>query len=230
MDILPRIKNYSLILAALILGANLVLLDFFFVKQKNDLLDFQTRLTQITQLNPQIQTVPSSPFIVSTPSASCPQSCLGIITNATKSAAIVPTAPVAKIQSTESLLATTVTTSSKEFFIPLGSGTLTQLNVWTDMNGVQGSFNLDNYSAVKGAFFEASLRLAGAGQVQARLYDTTTPAVFWDAQMSSTSTTGEYFSKPIKLFGGGNKTYRVQMNTTLSTAYIDQARIHLVTQ
>ncbi len=222
MDILPRIKNYSLILAALILGANLVLLDFFFVKQKNDLLGFQTRLTQLTPL--------VSPIIISTPSASCPQSCVGIITNATKSAAIVPTAPVTKTQSTQSLLATTVSSSSKEFFIPLGSGTLTQLNVWTDMNGVQGSFNLDNYPAIKGAFFEASLRLGGAGQVQARLYDTTTPAVFWDAQMSSISTTGEYFSKPIKLFSGGNKTYRVQMNTTLSTAYIDQARIHLVTQ
>ena len=96
------------------------------------------------------------------------------------------------------------------------------------MNGVAGSFDTGNYGTITAAYFEASLRV-DSGQAQARLYDTTTPAVFWDAQMTSTSTTGEYFSKPIKLFSG-NKTFRVQMTTSTGVAYIDQARIHIVTQ
>lgn len=225
MDILPRIKNYSLILAALILGANLVLLDFFFVKQKNDLLDFQTRLTQIT---------PITQFSVATSSAeqqiiisnSCPQSCLGIITNATKSAAVA--APVVKPQSTQSLLAPIAPPSVKEFFIPLGTGSVTALNTWTDINTAQATFDTANYPSITTAYFEVIMHTA-QGEVKARLYDTTTPFIYAGEQVSTTSNTGQLVSKQVPI-RSGLKTYKVQMYTTITTGTLDQARIRIVTQ
>lgn len=222
MDILPRIKNYSLILAALILGANLVLLDFFFVKQKNDLLDFQTRLTQLA---PQTQ-FPLSPLIISSPSASCPQSCLGIITNATKSATV--TAPVVKPQSTQSLLAPIAPPSVKEFFIPLGTGSLTTLNTWTDINTAQATFDTANYPSMTAAYFEAIMH-TNQGEVKARLYDTTTPFIYAGEQVTTTSNTGQLVSKQVPI-RNGLKTYKVQMYTTITTGTLDQARIRIVTQ
>lgn len=224
MDILPRIKNYSLILAALILGANLILLDFFFVKQKNDLLDFQTRLTQIaplTQTQLPIASISAEPQNVIF--NSCPQSCLGIITNATKSAIVVT-----KPQSTQSLLAPIAPPSVKEFFIPLGTGSLTTLNSWTDINTAQATFDTANYPSMTAAYFEVIMH-TNQGEVKARLYDTTTPFIYSGEQVSTTSNTGQLVSKQVPI-RSGLKTYKVQMYTTIDTGTLDQARIRIVTQ
>lgn len=226
MDILPRIKNYSLILAALILGANLLLLDFFFVKQKNDLLDFQTKLTQFTAPT----SLPVAPTVISSPAAglvnSCPQSCLGIITNATKSATV--TAPVIKPQSTQSLLAPITPPSVKEFFIPLGTGSLTTLNTWTDIDTTQVSFDTSNYPSISAVYFEAIMHTA-QGEVKARLYDATTPFIYSGEQVTTTSNTGQLVSKQVPI-RSGLKTYKVQMYTTITTGTLDQARIRIVTK
>lgn len=226
MDILPRIKNYSLILAALILVANLVLLDLFLVKQKNELLDLQTRLTQITplvQTQLPVASISGEPQVIISNSNSCPQSCLGIITNATKSATVV-----ARPQSTQSLLAPITPPSVKEFFIPLGTGSLTTLNTWTDINTAQATFDTANYPSMTAAYFEAIMH-TNQGEVKARLYDTTTPFIYSGEQVSTTSNTGQLVSHSIPI-RSGSKTYKVQMYTTIATGTLDQARIRIVTK
>lgn len=221
MDILPKIKNYSLILIGLILGINLILLDFFLVKQRNDLLDFQTKLIQLTPVTQIISSPSAEPQVII--SNSCPQSCLGIITNATKSAA-----PIVKVQSTQSLLAPVTPPSVKEFFIPLGTGSLTALNTWTDINTAQASFDTANYPSITAAYFEVIMH-TNQGEVKARLYDTTTPFIYAGEQVSTTSNTGQLVSKQVPI-RSGSKTYKVQMYTTITTGTLDQARIRIVTQ
>lgn len=223
MDILPRIKNYSLILIGLILGINLILLDFFLVKQRNDLLDFQTRITQLVPVTQIISSSSGEPQVIISNSNSCPQSCLEIIANATKSAA-----PVAKVQSTQSLLAPITPPSVKEFFIPLGTGSLTTLNAWTDINTAQATFDTANYPPITAAYFEAIMH-TNQGEVKARLYDTTTPFVYSGEQVTTTSTTGQLVSHIIPIRGGA-KTYKAQMYTTIDTGVLDSARIRIVTQ
>lgn len=228
---LPKYLNIIIVFIALLVIGNVVLLDYFFVTQRNGLLDLQTRISSqsenIKNLGQRLYLPPSDNTTVnqvapSTFGASCSQSCITLIKSSTASAR-PPTPLVAPI------INNPAPATKGEFFIPLGTGTLTQTGTWTDMFSTQTTINTDNYPKIKAAYFEVSMHVV-SGMAQARLYDSTTPAVFWNAVLQSTSTSGESLSAPINIYTGGNKTYRVQMYTSSATAFLDQARLHIITQ
>lgn len=214
----------------LILVTNLLLLDIFLVSQRNDLLDLQTRITQLSEsfklLGGRISTTPalSGTTTISTPTflsdSSCPVSCVSLITMATISAKL-PTGYTAPTPST-------VSTATAEYFIPLGSGSVAAGSDWTNMESAQATFDAGKYGNISQAYFEAFVRIEN-GTVQARLLDSTTPAIFFASQLSSTSKTSQLISRAITL-PSGTRTYKVQMKSDLFTGILDQARIRIVTK
>lgn len=230
---LPRYLYIIAGFVGLVLVVNLLLLDYFLVSQRNDLLDFQTRLTQLSEsfkllggrlLTGAGQTSQTSQTSQTVgPAEACPSSCVAMITVATISAR-QSAAPVT-VQPT-----TTTTPSSKgEYFVPLGSGSVAQTSNWTDVTTAQATFNAGNYGNISAAYFEVFLRTSGSGEVHARLFDVTTPAIFWTSDVKTTNSSSTFLSAPITL-SSGSKVYRVQIYSTISTGVLDQARIRIVTQ
>lgn len=234
--LLPRYLYIAVGLVALILIGNLVLLDFFFVRQRDDLLSQQTRLTQMSESIRQLSRQPFSGDErteeggVVNPAQlyadfACPQTCVGLIKLATRSSA-VRTSPATVPAATTTT--TTSTATKGEYVIPLGSGSTTKLNSWEDINAAQAALDTGNYSSIKVFYFEAILR-TDAGEVKARLYDATTPFIYAGEELKSTSNTGQLLSVAVPLRSGA-KTYKVQLYSTVATGHLEQARIKIVTQ
>jgi hypothetical protein len=230
----------------LVLAANILLLDFFFVKQKSDLIDFQTRLTQLSDsfkilgnrifttipaggsssaASDQKQTIPVEQLLALD---SCPFTCVSLINSATKSARTTPS-----ILTPVNLPTQTVVTRG-EYFIPLGGnisinpGDASGSN-WKTMEAAQATFDAGNFGNIKAAYFEIVVRVQSGGEVHGRLFDSTTPLLFFNSELSTSAQSASFLSAPLTL-AGGTKVYKVQLYTTQSTGYLDQARIRIVTQ
>ena len=120
--------------------------------------------------------------------------------------------------------------SVKEFFIPFGSG-VNSSDDWEDVGGLKASIDSENYGDVKTITFEASIRIPTGNQTAyVRLYNATDKHPVWSSDVSlDGGTPALLVSKPITL-DNGNKTYQVQMKTSLKySAILDQARLHIVT-
>jgi len=236
---LPRYLYFALGLIGLIFVGNLVILDLFFVKQKEELLTLQTRTTQMSEtirlLGGRVAytsaTGSSSGSAVLEPfygDLTCPQTCVSLIKMATISADLSRLTVSASVP-----VASTIGSSKGEFFIPLGSGSVlttdgTSAN-WKTIDGAQATFDASNYTNIKTVYFEAFLRTATNGEVHARLFDSTTPQVFFNTDVKTTTNASTYLSAQFTA-PTGSKVYKVQMYSTLSTGYLDQARIRIVTQ
>lgn len=231
---LPRYLYITIGLVVLILVGNLILLDWFFVKQRDDLLSQQTRLAQmsesIRQVGRQSSDDTSSSETGETVNTAqlytdfaCPQTCVSLIKSATRSSAL-RSSPVTVPTSTT----VTTTTTKGEYFVPFGSGSTTKLNSWEDINTAQATLDTGNYSSIKAFYFEAILR-TDSGEVKARLYDTSTPFTYAGEELKSTSNTGQLLSVAVPLRFGA-KTYKVQLYSTVATGHLEQARIKIVTQ
>lgn len=221
---------------------NLILLDFLIVSQRNSLLDLTTRVGLMSDnfktLTSRIygvdfsqsgKTVQPGLAPLPTNSDTCSTTCTSLIRSATASAIKVmsQTQPQTTTVYTQPKTVATGTTKG-EFFIPLGSGTVNGGTDWADVTTAQATFDAANFGSIKGAYFEVFIR-AEAGQVSARLFDTTTPAILFSSQVSNSSNTSTFYSAPITL-SSGNKVYRVQMKSTISTGVLDQARVRIITQ
>lgn len=215
---LPRYVYIAAGFVALVFVVNVLLLDIFLVKQRGDLLDFQTRLTQLSEQPGQPADTGQSLSLGLI--NACPQSCISLISTATSSAR--PSQPLVA-----PVVQQTVSTKG-EYFVPLGSGSTSTLNTWVDIDTAQGAFDTGSFSSIKAFYFEGILRTS-SGEVKARLYDTTTPMIYAGEELRSTSQTGQFLSVSIPL-RSGNKSYKVQLYTTITTGYLDQARLKIVTQ
>lgn len=219
---------------AAVFAVNVLLLDFFFVAQRNSLLDFQTRLTQLADsfkiLGGRLYTTSSGEqkiIPIAEPNNACPVACLDLISLSTSAAKLSTRSLVAPVFPTSTT--TTPTSSNKgEFFVPLGTGSVATLNQWVDVNTAQATFDTGTYSAITAIYFEAIMHVA-QGEVRARLYDTTTPFIYDGEQVRTTSATGQLVFAQVPL-RTGSKTYKVQMYSNISTGFLDQARIRIVTQ
>lgn len=226
---------------------NLVLLDFLVVSQRSSTLDLSTRVGTLSEsfktLTARIYGVnfsdtngqKSPSELITFPSGGsadvCSSTCVSMIRSATASAIKVMSQQQSQTQTTTVYTppkVTTTATSKGEFFIPLGSGTVSLGTDWTDINSAQAIFDAANFGSIKAAYFEVFIR-TDSGQVSARLFDTSTPAILFSSQVTSTSSTSTFFSAPITL-SAGNKTYRVQMKSTISTGVLDQARVRIIVQ
>ncbi len=216
-----------LMLVFLLFVGNMLLLDYFFVDQRNNLLEASGKVTALTQEvrllalgnNSQQASSGSAPTGF-TPTNSCPQTCLSAIASAVGN--VKPSAP---------LIAPVIQTLNQkgEYFIPLGTGSVDSTANWTDITSAQAAFDAGNYSSIKSVYFEVFLHTTSGGEVHARLFDATTPAVFFNTDLKSTSATSEFLSVPITL-KTGQKTYRVQMYSNVAAGFLDQARIRIVAQ
>lgn len=222
---------------------NLILLDFFIVSQRSSLLDLSTRVGILSDsfktLTGRIYgtnfadtgTQKTTPGLSAFPSQStdtCSSSCISLIRSATASAARVqtPTQTTTTVY-TPTKVATTPAVRG-EFFIPLGSGSVASGTDWTDIKTAQATFDAGNFGTIKAAYFEAFIH-TDSGEVSARLFDTTTPAILFSSQVASTSNSSTYSSAPITL-SSGTKVYRVQMKSTIGSGVLDQARLRIIVQ
>lgn len=241
---LPRYLKVILGFLCFVLIGNVVFLDYFFVTQRSELLDFKARLSQFSDsvkaavernyLSPgdtpatQTTATPSTTTTTPTTNNSCSQSCLTAIDSAI-------TAHAAKTTTTQTTYTSPTTTTSLrgEYFINLGTGSVLNSEAsasnWKTIDSAQATFDASNYPNIKSATLEVFMHVQTSGEVHARLFDSTTPAIIWNSDISANTTSSTYKSAAISL-SGGSKTYKIQMYSTISTGYLDQARIHIVTQ
>ena len=164
----------------------------------------------------------------------CPQSCLSEISQATKEATrsvkfTSITSPIPTTKPTSAPQSQTQT-SVKEFFVPFGTGSNSS-DDWQDVGGLKATLDPANYGSVKTVVFEATVRIpTGNETAYVRLYNSTDKHPVWFSEVSLDGGTAQLLiSKPITL-DSGNKTYQVQMKTSLKyPAFLDQSRLHIIT-
>ncbi len=118
----------------------------------------------------------------------------------------------------------------KEFFIPLGTGSGTYTN-WTSIDGIGATVNLANYPNVANIYFEVTMRIPTGNQTASvRLYNATTNSAVSNSTLSSSGGTSTLLTSSSLSLPIGSNSYQVQLQTQLGyTTFIDQARIHIIT-
>lgn len=156
----------------------------------------------------------------------CPPACKELFTSL---APKPTTVSLATPSATPTLQTVTARDIYREIYIPLGSSSTKATN-WTDAAGTEAYIDTNNFSAVKSAIFEASLRIPTAnGKVYARLYNVTDQHPVWFSDVSTISSTGVLLNSNSITLDQGNKLYRVQLKTDLGyDTYLDFARIKIV--
>lgn len=160
--------------------------------------------------------------------ASCSESCLTKIYEATSSAVSTMDNNKTQITSDSKIKQATQISQVKEYFIPLGSGSLSSTE-WGDVPGVQATIDSNRYGSIKSVVFEPSVHIpTGNETVYIRLFNVTDKHPVWFSEVSLSGGTPQLlFSQPIT-FDSGVKTYQVQIKTSLNyPAVLDQARIHI---
>lgn len=160
----------------------------------------------------------------------CPNSCLNQIYQATAASKISSQNITPTKNPTPIPTAIAAISQTKEFYIPLGSGTNSS-DDWQDVAGIKASIDSANYSSIKSVIFEASVHIPTGNQVAfVRLFNETDKHPVWFSDVSLEGGTPQLLlSKPITL-DSGNKIYKVQMKTSLKyQAILDQARVHIIT-
>ncbi|OGY16223.1 MAG: hypothetical protein A2785_01370 [Candidatus Chisholmbacteria bacterium RIFCSPHIGHO2_01_FULL_49_18] len=119
---------------------------------------------------------------------------------------------------------------AKEYYVPLGHAALATENFsWGD-TGVETTLDLGNYPGVKEVNFDATL-YAPAGHVEARLYNVSDSNALLDSTILGTTQDPKFYRSGNVVLPSGNKTYRVQMRTSLHVvAQMDNARIKIVVE
>lgn len=157
----------------------------------------------------------------------CPRSCVSQIYEATSSYKLsIPSITPISTPTPEVSLASSYV---KEFFIPFGSGS-SSAGDWEDIAGVQITFDTNNFPELKSVTFEATVRIPTGNEVAyIRLYNVTDKHPIWASETSWEGGGTKLLTKTITL-DAGNKTYQIQMKTSLKyQAIFDQARLHIIT-
>lgn len=206
----------AIIVLFILVAANLIYLDVNLFSNKDSLtiktIEKETKTIVEKQLKEETNEKKDN---------TCSDSCILKIQEATSSGKKEVTSPASSFQSQTSV--------TKEYFIPLGSGSLASKD-WTDVSGVQVVIDSLRYGNIKSVVFEPSVHIpTGNETAYIRLYNVTDKHPVWFSEVSIDGGTPQLlFSQPITL-DSGVKTYQVQMKTSLNyPAVIDQARIHIL--
>lgn len=163
----------------------------------------------------------------------CPTSCLSEINQVAKEATRSVKLAVDKQPTPTKIPLTQAPVSSssvKEFFVPFGTGSNAS-DDWQDVPGLKATLDPANYGNIKTVTFEATIRIPTGNEIAyVRLYNAADKHPVWFSDVSLEGGTPQLLvSKPIAL-DSGNKTYQVQMKTSLKfQAFIDQSRLHILT-
>lgn len=123
-----------------------------------------------------------------------------------------------------------LSTTTKESFIPLGSGSSSSLD-WEDVPGAQAYVDSTAYQTIKAVTFEASLYTPTGNQTAyARLYNVSDKHPVWNSEVRIDGGNPQLkISSPISL-DAGSKLYIVQMKTQLQArTNLENARVHILT-
>ncbi len=124
----------------------------------------------------------------------------------------------------------TASTSVKEYYVPLGSGTNAN-DDWTDVAGASAYVDTRAYGKLKKVTFEATVAQPTSSQkAWIRLFNSTDKHPVWYSEVS-TENAGPVtlISSPITL-DAGDKLYQVQMKSQLKGLLnLTQSRIHITT-
>lgn len=138
-----------------------------------------------------------------------------------------PSACIAKINQ---LAGKTIgTTTAKEYYVPLGSGTNTTSD-WADVAGASATIDTTSYGRIRQATFEATISTVGSQKMWVRLYNATDKHPVWFSEVSTVESGPVLLtSDPITL-DTGNKLYQVQVKTQLKApTTLVQSRVRIVT-
>lgn len=217
-----------LFLVFLVLVGNMVLLDYFWVNEKNELNQVRAGIKQVETRIDEVKgsdKLTEAAFPETTPikaDNACPQSCVTQMNSAIANIKIPAGAPVpTPIVST---------TPKGEFIIPFGTATVSTIGNWFDAFSAQASFDSRNYPPVKAFYFEVVMHIPDAtGEMRAKLIDDSTPFSYDGQVLKTQSGTGQFLSVQVPLISG-QKTYHVQLYSSIATGILDSARIRIVTQ
>ena len=122
------------------------------------------------------------------------------------------------------------TTSVKEYYVPLGSGT-NATDEWADVSGASAYVDTAAYGKMKKVTFEATISQPVSSQkVWVRLYNSTDKHPVWYSEVSTDNAGPILLISPAITLDSGNKLYQVQMKTQLrGLTSLTQSRIHITT-
>ena len=160
-----------------------------------------------------------------TPVEGCSSSCMAKIDELTRRVDALPAVEPTQISQS----ALSARGSTKEYYIPLGSGT-TKSNVWQDIAGAEAIIDTANYPSIKSVVFEVFLNIPTAnGSVYAKLFNVTDKHDVWFSEVISEGPVLTKKEATVTLDPGA-KTYRVMGLSTLKyDANVENARLRIVT-
>lgn len=164
---------------------------------------------------------------------SCPQSCLSIIEQATKSSNTVAGSLSQLTANPSTTLGTsnTIARVARESYIPLGTGS-TDKSSFADLTATETAIDPANYGTIKEAYFIASLKnTTRNGQVEAQLYNVTDKHPVWNSLVTMNGAESQTITSGKITLDTGNKLYRVQLKSTLNyTVSLDNAKIRIIAE
>jgi hypothetical protein len=141
-------------------------------------------------------------------SSACPQACLSYINR----------------------ISTSSSSSSGEYFVPLGTGT-NQSDDWADVTGAQAYIDSTRYRRIKKVTFEATLEVPASSQISyVRLYNVTDKHPVWYSELSMDGSGPQLLASSPVTLDSGQKLYQVQMKSQLKAlTRLVQSRVHILT-
>lgn len=217
-----KILPIILVLVAVLVAANLIILDINWFKQQKE-----SRVAK-TEFNSETINTP-----ISSTTSAVPDSCGNICQQTIEekiSQAMATVSGKETIKETKAVEKPSKETSqAKVVYIPLGGSGSTTSTSWADVGNAEVYFDLSDYPNLSEARFEGFIKVKnGNGKAFARLYDVTHSI---GVQGSNIETTSENFtmvsSDPLAIWQGKNL-YRIQVKSLNGyDAYLDSGRIKL---
>lgn len=139
--------------------------------------------------------------------------------------------PTTSSKTATSQVSPVLSSTVKEYYIPLGSSKLSASN-WTDLPGVEAYVAPVNFGGIKDMYFEVSLNVpSGVGTAYARLRNTTDDVSLFESEVSREGGSPGLVSSGKIPVPHTTKLYRVQVKSSLGAEIeIVSARIKLFVQ
>lgn len=197
--------------------ADLLFVNYWLIKNEN----LNSKTASENNINPSQASPPTSQAtLVPSPSPS---------PSPTKSSPSQPSPTVKTETVVEKQTQTIIQTSSREIFIPMGSGS-TNSYTFADLTGTDVTIDTSKYSAIDSVIFEASIWPEGGnGRAYAQIINVTDKNPLIESQISGSTSSGSVKTSGKIPIPTGAKTYRVQAKTDITNfaAHVENARIKI---
>lgn len=195
---------------------NLFLLDLKVFSPENNI-----KISDIASVITPIPTLTIN-YQLPTNNLSCPISCFSIIQQATSAASQ---------GSSQEVLLQKASGQSREYYIPLGSGSTTKSD-FEDITSSDTIIDPANYGNIKEAYFIATLKNPTQnGAVEAQIFNVTDKHLVWGSHIVMNGPAVQTITSDKITLDKGAKLYRVQLKSSLQyAASLDNAKIRIISQ